>query len=672
MMNVNGASFLRRAVGLIALAATILNGAGGVCAQELKTFLNPNPPAGAIWLDSLDLSRINQEFGTPGIGRPVMGLPIKLNGQVYLHGVGSHAVSTIELILSGSALRFASMVGLDDEVTTKGHVTFEIWVDGVKKADSGLLRGGDAAKLMKAELKGAHKMKLLITDGGTGDNSWCHADWAGAYLDLAPGAATRPKAIMIAEEPTMAIASCAPPAEPAIHGPRLVGATSGKPFLYRIPATGEGPLRFTAQNLPQGLKLDATSGILSGSLQKEGTTRVKLTVRGPQGQARRALKIVGGRNQLALTPIMGWNSWYTANTGVTAADIREAADGLITSGLAAHGYQYINIDDAWEGGRDAAGRIHPNEKFGEMKPLVNYIHARGLKFGLYSSPGPQTCGGYEGSYHHEARDVESYAEWGVDLLKYDWCSYGSLAPNNSVVECQRPYRLMGDLLDGCGRDIVFSLCQYGMGDVWKWGTRVRGNLWRTTMDMTSSWSRMSSLGFDQNGPLGKYAGPGHWNDPDMLIVGKIGRGPNPAPVRLRPNEQITYMTLWCMMSAPLIVSCRLDQMDSFTLALLTNDEVLDVNQDPLGTAASRVFKKDDLEIWSRPLWDGTQAVALFNRNLEKRPLTLAWAALGLHGAQPVRDLWRRKDMGKIKDALTVTVPAHGAMLFKIGKPRESE
>lgn len=365
---------------------------------------------------------------------------------------------------------------------------------------------------------------------------------------------------------------------------------------------------------------------------------------------------------------------FTLLIGVSVA----AADWMVKSGLAAHGYQYINIDDAWEGDRDATGEIETNKKFPDMKALADYVHAKGLKFGIYSSPGPKTCAGYTGSVDHEQQDANTYAAWGVDYLKYDWCSYSQIAKDASLGELQKPYRAMRAALDAlplrdalpgrdaCGRDIVFSLCQYGMGEVWKWGADVGGNLWRTTGDIGDTWNSMSRIGFDQQGK-DAYAGPGHWNDPDMLVVGNVGWGPNIRPTVLKPNEQITQITLWCILAAPLLLGCDLARLDPFTLALLTNDEVLDVNQDPLGAQGTRRAQTAWSEVWAKPLSDGTHAVALFNKGPIRADVRVLWRDLGLSGRQRVRDLWRQQDLDPAEDAFTASIPGHGAVLVRIGR-----
>ncbi len=465
--------------------------------------------------------------------------------------------------------------------------------------------------------------------------------------------------------------------EPCINGPRVIGATPGHPFLFRIPATGEGPLKFSAKKLPAGLALEPSTGVITGSLEKAGTYKLKLKLKGAHGTATRMLTIIGGEHQLAQTPPLGWNSWNIWGIQIDEEKVRAAADWMVKSGLASHGYQYINIDDGWQGERDEDGVLHPNEKFKDMKALADYVHSKGLKIGIYSSPGPATCGGFAGSYQHEEQDAMMYAEWGMDYLKYDWCSYGDIAKQDGgLEEFKKPYFIMREALDKCGRDIVFSLCQYGMSDVWEWGAEVGGNLWRTTGDIHDTWQSLSDIGFKQ-GKSSPFAKPGQWNDPDMLVVGKTaGAWGEIHPTILTQNEQITHITLWSLLAAPLLIGCDMAEMDQFTLDLLSNDDVLDVDQDPLGKAAVPVQAKEavenspGLEVWSRPLWDGTIAVGLFNRSDKETVVTAKWSELGLSGKQPVRDLWKKKDMGKFDGSYGVSVAPHGAALLKIGKPKK--
>lgn len=627
------------------------------------------PLPGALWLETLDLSLVDQAWGEAQARRSVDGNPLTIGERVFHvfpHGIGSHADAEWTIDLKGAAISFHAAVGVDAEVRKRGTVVFVVRVDDREVLRTPILRGGEPAHLLSIDLKGARQMTLLVENGGD-DIHYDHADWGGAMLVLDPAARARPEAIRMPDEPVPPILHAAPIA-PEIHAPRITGATPGRPFLFRIPATGRGPLRYAAENLPEGIACDPATGILTGSLTREGRTEVRVTVEGPEGRAVSALTIVGGRHQLALTPPMGWNSWNVWGTSVDDAKVRAAADGMVKSGLAAYGFQYVNIDDAWEAERDESGRIHSNEKFPDMKALADYVHARGLKLGIYSSPGPTTCAGYEGSHGHEDQDAKTWAEWGIDLVKYDWCSYGKIAKDGSRAEHIKPYAVMRTALDACGRDIVYSLCQYGMGRVWEWGTDIGGDYWRTTGDIQDNWSSMAGIGFGQNGKE-EYAGPGHWNDPDMLVVGRVGWGPTLHATRLKPNEQITHITLWSLLAAPLLIGCDLSQLDAFTLALLTNPEVLEVSQDPLGRQAWRVAQDGSTEVWARPLADGTWAAGLFNRGRHGAKVTVRWADLEQEGARSVRDLWLRKDLGVHEDVFTAHVPRHGAVLLKVGEPR---
>lgn len=626
-----------------------------------EALLADTPPTNAVWFDSLDLLGASYNYAGPQPRQSITFSPIRLQGTTFRHGVGTHAVFEAPVDLRGKAVRFVSAVGVDDARIGRGSVRFHVYVDGQERAITPVMHGGDTPRILSVDLRGAKVMTLLADDAGDGiDND--HADWAGAYIEMEPGTSIRP-VIQRPDEPAPPIAMRVS-AAPEIHGPRIVGATPGRPFLFRVPATGQAPLRFVATNLPSGLKINPRTGIISGALVTACVRDAMIEVRGPKGVARRKLRIVGGAGKLALTPPMGWNSWYVWYGAVDQDKVKAAAEQMVKTGLAAHGWQYVSIDDCWEGTRSAAGEIQTNERFPDMQALANAVHALGLRFGIYTSPGPKTCGNYEGSYQHEAQDVRTYARWGVDLVKYDWCSYGNIAKDSSLPEMKKPYELMGRLLRESDRDMVFSLCQYGMGDVWKWGAEVKGNLWRTTGDSGDEWNTVSNIGFAQAG-LEKYAGPGCWNDPDMLMVGRLGGVPG-HPTRMTRNEQITQVTLWSMIAAPLLLSCDLAQIDAWTLALLTNDEVLDIDQDPLGKAGGRVARQAQTEVWARKLYDGTLAVALFNRGPVGTAVSARWGDLGLRGKLPVRDLWLRKGLGVASGAFTAHVPAHGAVLVKIG------
>ena len=358
-------------------------------------------------------------------------------------------------------------------------------------------------------------------------------------------------------------------------------------------------------------------------------------------------------NGLARTPPMGWNSWNKFAGRVDDAAVRGVADAMVSTGMKKAGYIYVNIDDTWEAVRDAKGNITTNSKFPDMKALADYVHAKGLKIGIYSSPGPKTCAGYEGSYGHEEQDARTYAAWGMDYLKYDWCSASAVYPNSDMPAV---YQKMGDALLATGRPIVYSLCQYGLEKVQDWGAKAGGNLWRTTGDINDSWKSMEKLGFDLQAGLETAARPGHWNDPDMLEIGNGG---------MTDTEYRTHMSLWAMLAAPLLAGNDLRNMSPATAEILMNADVIAVNQDSLGKQGRRFSKSGEQEIWVRPLADGSTAVALFNRATEPATVKANWSALGIANVKKVRNLWSHQDVTSTGANYEATVPGHGVVMLRV-------
>jgi alpha-galactosidase len=350
---------------------------------------------------------------------------------------------------------------------------------------------------------------------------------------------------------------------------------------------------------------------------------------------------------LARTPPMGWNGWNRFGPGVTDAIVRAQAAALVASGMKAAGYRYVIIDDGWQGERDATGTLAANERFPDMKRLVEFIHSIGLKFGAYSSPGAKSCAGFNGSLGHEDQDAQTFASWGIDYLKYDWCG----CPGDA----RAAYTKMHDALRRTGRPIVYSICEYGMDRVWSWGALAGGNLWRTTMDVTDNYDRMSLIGFSQAG-LERFAGPGHWNDPDMLEVGNGG---------MSFDEYRTHMGLWCLLAAPLIAGNDLTQMKPENIGILTNPEVIGVDQDPAGIQGQRVAEEGPLETWVKPLSDGSRAVGLFNRGAHNLPMTVSFRDIGVPEVARVRDLWARQDLGVLRERVSANVNAHGMVMLRV-------
>ena len=356
-------------------------------------------------------------------------------------------------------------------------------------------------------------------------------------------------------------------------------------------------------------------------------------------------------NGLAKAPPMGWNSWNLFAGKVDDKTVRTMADAMVSSGMRDAGYIYVNIDDTWQGDRDAKGIIHANNKFPDMKALADYVHSRGLKVGIYSSPGPYTCAGYTGSYGHEEQDAKTYAEWGFDYLKYDWCSASNVYQDKDM---RAVYQKMAEALRATKRPIVYSLCQYGREEVWTWGAAAGGNLWRTTGDIDDSYKRMMEI-VDSQSVIARYAGPGHWNDPDMLEIGNGG---------MTTDEYRTHMSLWALFAAPLLAGNDVRNMSDDTKSILLNKEVISVDQDPMGVQGRLAQKAGDIEYYGRPLNNSDMALVVVNRANATASLKLPWAEMHVAAGTKVRDLWKHEDFKAAPDQ-TFTIPAHGSLMFRM-------
>jgi alpha-galactosidase len=497
-------------------------------------------------------------------------------------------------------------------------------------------------------------------------------------------------------------------ASPRINGARIYGSRPGSPFRFQVSVTGERPLEFTAENLPAGLAIDRGTGLISGTLRSKGRTVVRLKARNRLGTAEKALTIVGGE-EIGLTPPMGWNSWNCWGSQVSEEKVRAAARAMAASGLRDHGWTYVNIDDGWQGARGGSLQaIQPNARFPRMGALADEVHALGLKIGIYSTPWRVTSARYRGStadrpngeidtpagvknsrfqvpdFHSRfgwlgpladwrrararkkfvrglqsfgsvsfvRQDVRQWSAWGFDYLKYDW------------VPIDLPHVAeMSAALEASGRDIFYSLSNNAKRPLAPELTKL-ANSWRTTVDIEDTWASVSDLGFSRD-KWAPFNGPGHYNDPDMLVLGDTKwHRPNGCP--LTADEQYAHMSLWCLLSGPLLLGCDLEKLDPFTLGLLTNDEVLEVNQDPLCRQATRVAR----DVYGKQMENGDWAVGLFNRGTKPATIAVQWSDLGLTTVQRVRDLWRQKDLGEFADRFEASVAPHGVVLLRIApRPR---
>ena len=613
-------------------------------------------------LEEMDLSNMVQGWGEPGVKKTILDKPLTINGTQFKHGVGTHANSRLTVDLKGNALKFRAMVGLDDETAEKnGSVLFQVYADKKKVFSSGVLRFGDGPKEIDVDLRGVQRLDLEILDGGD-TIDYDHADWADAYLVLKPGTKTMPETKPRKTIPKE-IRTPPVPDYPLINAPGVIGAGEKREFSYYIPITGERPINIKVSGLPEGIHFDRNSGMLFGKTPGASEWPLVIHAENAEGSDTREILLTVG-DGLAKTPPMGWNSWNCWGSEVREENIREAAEAMVKTGLINQGFSYIVIDDTWEGERDAKTlRLGSNEKFPDMKDLADFIHSQGLKFGLYTDLGYKTCQGYEGSRGYEFLDADTFARWDVDYIKADWCYAHGMRPAAS-------YKTLALAIDKTGRDMILSICTAGNGNPWEWGEEVGGNLWRTTIDIRDNWHSVYTNVSKIHYSLYNYAKPGHWNDPDMLVVGKVGWGRPLRDSGLSPNQQYSHISLWSLLSAPLILGCDLTQMDDFTLGLLTNDEVMAVNQDPLGKQARRLIQKDRFEVWVKELENGDHAVGIFNTaptesdETASREFILNWEEIGIREPQSVRDLWRKKDLGVHEKSITATLPQYDVLFIR--------
>ena len=680
----------------IVMATVVSSVATDVCEKE-------------IFVDTLDLSHATCGFGkrvTPHMA--VDGKSLSVSGKVSKRGFGAHPESAVAFSANGKVITFDALVGVADSSGKSWGVPavrFRIWADGKILYDSRDLKLGQQPAKAHADLSGAEEIVLETTGGGPWSSyDKAHGVWIDARFACKDGVELEP----IKDPGRIAqLGILTPPDKkaPQINGADIWGVRPGHPVIFRVATSGERPIDFSAKGLPEGVDLD-TNGVLRGNAPgRPGNYDISVTAKNAHGKAERTIRLAVGET-LALTPPMGWNSWNCLCFRICAENVKEQAKAMDASGLADHGWSYINLDDWWAmnnsgasrtnlrkeyfGGRedvigperDANGKILPNRGFPDMKDLTDYIHSLGFKAGIYSSPGPLTCGKCTGSYGHELQDAESWAEWGFDYLKYDRCSYGPIFQKENGVgdrnpkmqedasrreAYMKPYRLMAECLRAQKRDIVLHLCQYGLGHTETWGDKIGGSCWRIWDDLHDSWSWMERAieGWIGAGEFHKYNKPGWWADPDMMIIGMQHSFSGDHPTYLSPNEQYTHVSLWAMVGAPLLLGCDMTNLDAFTRSLLVNDMVIAVNQDRLGRTARRIRHLDAESVWARPLSDGSVAVALVNRYPLSREIAIDFKDVGIVGECWVRNLWTQKCEGKHTGFYVAAVPPHATILVKV-------
>jgi len=640
-----------------------------------------------LWLDDLEIQTFSEGIPSVQAKKSGGGDSIRLAGQYFERGVGVHNVSVLSFLLNGNAKEFSAVVGADDKANNQMHVKFYVLGDEKILFESGEMKVGDEPKKVNISLSGIQSLGLLATvnveDGGY---SRTYSNWADAQLVML--GENMPQNIPNNDEKYILTP---PPAKtPRINSAKIFGATPGNPFLYIIAASGNRPMEFSADHLPPGLSIDSKTGIILGKISKRGNYLTNLRAKNDLGEAEMKLKIVIG-DTITLTPPIGWNGWNSWARDIDGVKVIASANAMVNKGLSNHGWTYINIDDCWQGQRGGKlNALQANDKFPKFKEMIDDIHGMGLKLGVYSTPWISSYAGYAGTssdfengvypdsiknnkrayryigkYRFEKQDALQMAEWGVDYLKYDW-----------RIELNSTQR-MSEALKNSGRDILFSISNSASFDKAEDWARLC-NTWRTGPDIRDSWLSFYTCSFtiDKWAPFG---GPGHWNDPDMLILGNVTTGTKLHPTRLTPDEQYSHVSLFSLQAAPLLIGCPIEQLDDFSMNLLTNDEVIEVNQDPLGKPGRLLAEENGVQIWVKPMEDASFAVGLFNvDNFGKTPqsyfhwgnepakqFAFNFAKVGLPGKWQLRDIWRQKDLGEFEASFKTEIRHHGVVMLRM-------
>ena len=638
-----------------------------------------------IWLDELGIKSFSE--GIPAVVPKTNagGDSMRIQGKYFSHGVGVNGLSILAFFLDGQAKSFTAQVGVDDQGSRQLSHRFYVIADRKILFDSGEMKWIDGPKKVNLDLTGAKRLGLLVEVNDSG-HTRLYSNWADAQLEMIGD--NRPQHTPNTGE--RYILTPEPAKLPKINSAKIFGATPGNPFLYTIAATGERPMQFYAENLPQGLQINETTGIITGKVIQRGTYKTLLKAKNQWGEATKAMRIKIG-DTIALTPPIGWNGWNSWARNIDQEKVISSANAMVSKGLSQHGWTYINIDDAWQGQRGGKyNAIQPNEKFPKFQDMIDYIHSLGLKAGVYSTPWITSYAGYVGGssnlengyfpdsvrdnkrafryigkYRFEAQDAKQMAEWGIDYLKYDW--------RLEVPSVER----MSVALRQSGRDILYSISNSApFSNVKDWARLT--NSYRTGPDIRDSWNSLFTSAFTLD-KWSQYGGPGHWNDPDMMILGDVTTGSELHASRLTPDEQYSHVSLFSLLSAPMLIGCPIEKLDPFTLNLLTNDEVIAIDQDPMGKPARLVLEENGIQVWLKSLEDGSYALGLFNvAHFGKSPetyfrwgdekstsFTLDFKKLGLNKKYKLRDVWRQKDIGEFSRAYSTTIPHHGVVMLKI-------
>jgi alpha-galactosidase len=655
----------------ILLLITIVNGSFSQASRQ-------------IYLDELPIPTFSE--GIPSVNQKTNGAgePMQLGKINYEHGLGIHSTGVLYFLMDGNAIDFTAMVGADDKANKAIVTKFYVIADRKILFESGEMRVGDEPKKVSVGLKGVKRLGLLVTNNE--EISRNYSDWADARFTMVGN--TLPANIPNSGEKY--ILTPPSPKTPHINSPKVFGARPGNPFLFTVVASGERPMQFSVENLPKGLSIDSKTGIITGKVSARGVYHTKMKAKNKFGENVKELLIKIG-DTISLTPPIGWNGWNSWARDIDKEKVIASANAMVKMGLSNHGWTYINIDDAWQGQRDPKNHaLQANEKFPAFKEMIDEIHAKGLKLGVYSTPWISSYAGYAGAssnfengaypdsiknnkrafryvgkYRFEKEDAQQMAEWGVDYLKYDW-----------RIELNSAER-MSKALKESGRDIIYSLSNSApFAQVKDWA-RI-SEAWRTGPDIRDSWISLyvSAFTLDKWGP---YGGPGHWNDPDMMILGNVTTGSKLHPTRLTPDEQYSHVSLFSLLAAPLLIGCPIEQLDAFTLNLLTNDEVIEIDQDPLGRSGRLVSEENDVQVWLKPLEDGSYAIGMFNINgyqktpqsyfswgdEQPKPYDLDLTKIGLNGKWKLRDVWRQKDIGDFSGKFTTSIRHHGVVMLRL-------